>query len=892
MSIDMRTIILNQVIASVLGTIIIALLWQQYRHRFAGLGLWLADFAIHTLAMVLFVLRGVIPVWLSIMVGNAFLAAGLIFFYMGLVYFFEQPKHWWRQGFLLGIFIAVHAYFTFIQPNLGARNINASLAILIILLQCLLLMQQLGKEFYPITKWASTVFVGYFLISAACILANLFISPVSDFLQNEALYEGLLMVAYQVLVFATILIIFMLINRRLFLNVEMQQQSLQESEARYRQLVELSPDAIVVYRDQAIVFANSAAAKLLGAASPEVLLGRSAIEFVHPDFRAVAQQRVAQVLSDGEPAPLLEERFIRLDGRILDVEVITGRLEYQGRPALQTIARDITERKRAEMVLRLRLQLVEFAAEHSLEALMQRALDEIGALTQSPIGFYHFVEEDQQTLSLQAWSTRTIEEFFQAEGEGRHYPIDQAGVWVDCVRERRPIIHNDYAALPHRKGLPPGHAEIKRELVVPTLRNGHIVSILGVGNKPEDYNERDVALVAYVADVIWSIVERKRSEEQLQLYQQRLETQNLKLRKLSRAIEQSASTILITDPEGTIEYVNPAFTRITGYTVEEAQGQNPRVLKSGHHPPEFYRNLWQTITRGEIWYGELLNRRKDGSLYWESAAIAPVLDAEGRVTHYIAIKEDITARKEAEEALRHYAEQLELQNAELDAFAHTVAHDLKNPLGTVIGYLGFLWQTHDTMTLEERTEALETVLHSSEKLQVIVDELLLLASVRKDEVIAEPLAMGAVVQEACDRLRLALEKAQAQLVTPEPATWPKAFGHAPWVEEVWVNYISNALKYGGDPPRIELGWDQREGQASVRFWVRDDGAGLTPEAQAKLFTEFTRLGQVRAKGYGLGLSIVRRIVEKLGGEVGVESAVGEGSTFWFTLPRDAKVKVA
>jgi diguanylate cyclase (GGDEF)-like protein len=186
---------------------------------------------------------------------------------------------------------------------------------------------------------------------------------------------------------------------------------------------------------------------------------------------------------------------------------------------------DIRERKQVEEIIQLRLRLNEFAATHSLDELMQKALDEIGEMTHSPIGFYHFVEPDQKTLSLQVWSTRTLKEFCQAEGKGMHYNIDQAGVWVDCVYQRKPIVHNDYAALPHRKGMPAGHAEVVREIVVPTMREGQVVSILGVGNKPSEYDEKDIELVAYIADIVWVLVERKRAEEKIQLLQAELREQ-------------------------------------------------------------------------------------------------------------------------------------------------------------------------------------------------------------------------------------------------------------------------------------------------------------------------------------------------------------------------------
>jgi signal transduction histidine kinase len=142
------------------------------------------------------------------------------------------------------------------------------------------------------------------------------------------------------------------------------------------------------------------------------------------------------------------------------------------------------------------------------------------------------------------------------------------------------------------------------------------------------------------------------------------------------------------------------------------------------------------------------------------------------------------------------------------------------------------------------------------------------------------LDMAEIVAEAQQRLAHMIESAGAEITCPD--TWPHAVGYAPWVEEIWINYLSNALKYSGQPPRIEIGGTaQADGQA--RFWVRDNGPGLTPEEQSRLFKPFTRLNQTRAKGHGLGLSIVRRIAEKLGGTVGVESQVGKGSTFWFTL---------
>jgi signal transduction histidine kinase len=234
------------------------------------------------------------------------------------------------------------------------------------------------------------------------------------------------------------------------------------------------------------------------------------------------------------------------------------------------------------------------------------------------------------------------------------------------------------------------------------------------------------------------------------------------------------------------------------------------------------------------------------------------------------------------EALRRSNAELEARNQDLDAFAHTVAHDLKNPMGLIIGFAELLQLGPDDLPENEWQHAAQTIGRSARKINNIIDELLLLAEVRKVDVRTVPLDMASVVAEARRRLSDMIERHKAEIILP-PA-WPPALGYAPWIEEVWANYMSNAIKYGGQPPRVELGATLASPDGRIRFWVCDNGPGIAPEDLAGLFTPFTRLDQVRAGGHGLGLSIVRRIVEKLGGQVGVESRVDQGSVFYFTLP--------
>lgn len=561
-------------------------------------------------------------------------------------------------------------------------------------------------------------------------------------------------------------------------------------------------------------------------------------------------------------------------------------------------------------------------------------------------------------------------------------------------------------------------------------------------------------------------ISEKPPELGLRPYRERLEEMTSELTKLSQAIEQSANIVVITDVEGNIEYVNPKFTEATGYHAEEVLGRNPRILKSGVQNSDFYRELWETILSGRQWQGEFHNKRKDGTLYWEQASIAPVLNPAGQITHFIGIKLDITERKEAEEALhrsterlrilheidqsvlaaqlpetiavaaihrirrlipcqrvtviardddeqirllasasdadlnpstdlslyeelfharplgsgmvqgcqdlatlsrpsrlqqmlfetgirsyvivplfmqrelagtlnleatrpnafgqdhvniavevaaslavairqarlyerahqeiaermqaeqklRQHTDELEVRNAELDAFAHTVAHDLKHPVTAVLGYADLLKRHHDTLAPETLGEFLNIIVNNSRKMASIIDELLLLANVRsRKEIEIQRLDMAGIIAEAKERLVSLVEERKGYFTMPR--SWPVALGYAPWIEAVWTNYISNALKYGGDPPHVTLGATVLE-DGWVRYWVQDNGPGLSAEEQVRLFTPFERLHQVRIEGRGLGLSIVQRIVIKLGGQVGVESdgVPGHGSSFYFTLP--------
>lgn len=238
-------------------------------------------------------------------------------------------------------------------------------------------------------------------------------------------------------------------------------------------------------------------------------------------------------------------------------------------------------------------------------------------------------------------------------------------------------------------------------------------------------------------------------------------------------------------------------------------------------------------------------------------------------------------------SVSQHRDALEAQNEALDAFAHSVAHDLKNPLTLIVGYADMLRDGFDTFPPETIYESLNTIVEYGIKMSSIVDALLLLSSVGAGSgVETEVVDMGFIIREVIKRMDHMLREHHAKIVLPE--SWPVARGYGPWLEEVWFNYLSNGIKYGGKPPHLELGYTPLDNDM-ICFWVKDNGAGLELDDPKSLFMPQSRKRRARdANGHGLGLSIVQRIIDRLGGDVGAESQFGQGSTFYFTLPAVAR----
>ncbi len=378
----------------------------------------------------------------------------------------------------------------------------------------------------------------------------------------------------------------------------------------------------------------------------------------------------------------------------------------------------------------------------------------------------------------------------------------------------------------------------------------------------------------------------------------------IQLRKLAQAVEQSPESVVITDLHAHIEYVNEAFLLATGYSREEVYGQNPRILHSGKTPPETYTQMWDTLTGGRPWKGEFVNQRRDGSEYTEFAIITPVRQPDGKVTHYVAVKEDITEKKRTAEELdqhRHHLETLVTERTEQleqaveqaqaatkakAAFLANMSHEIRTPMNAILGMTHLLKRGDIT---PKQAQQLQQVERSSRHLLGLINDILDLSKVEAGRLVLErlPTRVATIPAHVQSMLREAADAKGIRIVV-ETAPLPDGLlGDPTRLTQALLNYASNAVKFTqqGRIVMRTLLVEDNDDNALLRFEVEDSGVGVAPEALGRLFSAFEQADNSTTRRYGgtgLGLAITRRLAELMGGEWGVQSVPGEGSTFWFT----------
>lgn len=361
------------------------------------------------------------------------------------------------------------------------------------------------------------------------------------------------------------------------------------------------------------------------------------------------------------------------------------------------------------------------------------------------------------------------------------------------------------------------------------------------------------------------------------------------------ALRTAPSAVVITDRSGTILWTNPAFSTLTGFSAEEAIGQNPRFLKSGVHDRPFYKKLWSTILGGETWHGEFTNRRKDGTLYRDEHTITPVRSDSGEITHFVAIMHDISERKRAEAEIQKLNEELEKRveertaqlqaaNRELEAFSYSVSHDLNAPLRHITGFSRLLREDLGAALKGDGEHCLNQIEDAARQMKRLIERLLEFSRTSRAEQQLAQVPLGALVEQVIIELKT---DAQGRNVSWKCGDLPEVQADPALLKQVFVNLLSNALKFTRprNPAEIEIGTLNGK-QDEITIFVRDNGVGFDMRYSDKLFGVFQRLhGREDFEGSGVGLANVQRIVNRHGGRAWAEAKVNAGATFYFSLPQ-------
>jgi PAS domain S-box-containing protein len=739
------------------------------------------------------------------------------------------------------------------------------------------------------------------------------------------------------------------LNESLERRVRERTAELCESEERFRMMVENVKDyAILLLDPDGHVTSWNAGAERIKGYRAEEIIGQHFSRFYTPDD--VANGKPRRSLEEAATTGRFEEEGwrVRKDGSRFWANVIfTALLDEKGQlRGFAKITRDITVRKRAEELLRARMNLLELSWRAGLDELLQSALDFAEHLTGSTIGFFHFMNADQQTLRLQTWSTNTLENMCKAEGKGQHYPVNQAGVWADCLRQRAPVIHNDYESLSGKKGLPQGHAPIIRELTVPILRKQAVVAVMGVGNKPTDYSERDTQVVQELLSYLMDLVDRKRAEEALRKLnaelEQRVEERTASLRESEdqfRAMANNISQLAwMGDAQGSLYWYNQRWFDYTGTTLEEMHGWGWQKV---HHPDHVQRvvdKIRHCFETGEAWEDTFPLRGTDGHYRWFLSRAVPICDEHGAVLRWFGTNTDVTESKQLEMALGEAKEAAEAANRAKSEFLANVSHEVRTPMNAIIGMTDLVLETPLT---GEQKRFLTTVRESADSLLGVLNDILDFAKIESGRLDLEetPFALREVVEGTASALAERAHRKGLEIACHQSPEVPDTLiGDPSRLRQILVNLIGNAIKFtsrGEVVVRVavekESGqWSVVSGQDSdnpelpvpsrtpppdlsavvlsgsvvstfepvkgakaepsphyvtLHFSVSDTGIGIPPEKQKVIFEPFRQADASVTREYGgtgLGLAISSQLTALMQGRIWAESEAGKGSVFHFT----------
>lgn len=618
--------------------------------------------------------------------------------------------------------------------------------------------------------------------------------------------------------------------------IKRNEQQLRQSEEKFRSFVENASDVILAISLQGhTLYVSPNIERMLGYKQSEII-NHPMHEYVHPeDLRSYLMQ-VKDYLIRGLPSDNMEYRIRHKSGEWRWVQVTTS-INRDSNQNLYGIAilRDFTKDKLAQDELK-RLSLV--ASKSTNIIVITNAHIKIEWVNDAFTNLTEYTKDEVigkdpgSFLQGPLTSRRDLERIHEGILSGKPFKAE---------------IYN------YSKS---GRGYWLEVYITPIYdENGQIQSYIAVEN---------------------DITERKHAEEQIL--------------KLTKGIENSPTVVVITDRNGTIEYVNNRFTEVTGYTIEETIGQTPRILSSGFHDKKFYQELWSTIKAGRNWVGEVHNMKKDGTEYWESATISPIMNSDNEITHYIAIKEDITDRKKMYDEMLETLERAEQATRAKSEFLATMSHEIRTPMNGVIGMTSLLSKTKLT---DEQLDYVNTIRNSGDALLTIINDILDFSKVESGRMELElhPFDIRQCVEDVVELFwPKCAQKGVDLTYTVSPNINHKVFGDVTRIRQILVNLVGNAIKFteeGGI--HIDISLVKRSNitkTSDILFSIKDTGLGIPSDKISKLFTPFSQVDSSitrRFGGTGLGLAISSRLLELMGSRMKVDSKVGQGSNFYFNL---------
>ncbi|MBN1301009.1 MAG: PAS domain S-box protein [Melioribacteraceae bacterium] len=610
--------------------------------------------------------------------------------------------------------------------------------------------------------------------------------------------------------------------------------NLRKSEERFRDIVENAPDPIFIQTELKFVYLNPSACRLFGIKSQEELLGTNVMERFHPAFHNKIIARIKKLNEERKSVPeLQEQKFIRVDGSEVWVETAGEPITYEGKNGALVFVRDISSRKAAEKALiESEKKFKDLFYNHAAIKLLIDPSD--GSI----------IEANKAAAKFYGWS---VEELVKMNiSEINTLPFEKLKTEILIAEQPE----NTHFEMLHRKA------------------DGNICAVEVFSSGIE------IAGQNYLHSIVHDVSDKKKVESQIKL--------------LSRAIEQSPVSIIITNSEGIIEYVNYHLTRVSGFEREELLGQNPRIFKSGKQITEFYTELWNNIKAGKRWEGELQNRKKNGDLFWEYVIISPLITPEGIISHFIAVKEDITERKRMLEELVVAKEKAELSDKLKSEFLAQMSHEIRTPLHGITSFVQLLKDDLGDHLDPEKREMFDSIDIAGKRLRRTIDsilnmsELTLKSYTPGSDKVDLNLILNNLIRES--KTHVELKKLSIELIN-ELAD-PVIVGDEYSIIQILTNLIDNALKYT-DEGRIRISLEEAD-ESKLKVAVADTGRGISKEYLNELFKPFTQEDSGysrRYEGNGLGLALVKEYCNINNAEISVQSEKGVGSTFTVIFKR-------